>query len=64
MIVKAPSVQPTVLSDNKPQNHRDSPAVRALRWFVRFSNFYGEYAVRSPQERQQWLNKQLVKRSH
>ncbi|MGC1305857.1 MAG: hypothetical protein WA885_01420 [Phormidesmis sp.] len=66
MIVKAPSVQsnlqpagPANLQLNgSQQNHRQSPAVRALRWFWRFSQFYGEYAVRSPQERQQWLAEQ------
>ncbi|MEL6553343.1 MAG: hypothetical protein AAFQ63_07775 [Cyanobacteria bacterium J06621_11] len=44
------------------QNHREAPAMRALRWFWRFSQFYGEYTVRSPQERQKWLNQQQQQR--
>ena len=43
------------------QNHRQPQVVRALRWFWKFSNFYGEYAVRSPQARQQWLAEQRTK---
>ncbi|MEO1399786.1 MAG: hypothetical protein AAFV72_00870 [Cyanobacteria bacterium J06635_1] len=57
MIVKTPS-----LPSEQPKNHREPQIVKALRWFWRFSNFYGEYTVRSPQERRQWVDKQLAKR--
>ncbi|MEL7360194.1 MAG: hypothetical protein AAFV85_18385 [Cyanobacteria bacterium J06634_6] len=40
------------------KDHCTSPAMSALQWFYRFSQFYGEYAVRSPQARQQWLDEQ------
>ncbi|MGB3296887.1 MAG: hypothetical protein WBA76_01365 [Phormidesmis sp.] len=40
------------------QNHRQPAIVRALQWFWRFSQFYGEYTVRSPQERQRWIKDQ------
>ncbi|EDX87070.1 hypothetical protein S7335_4777 [Synechococcus sp. PCC 7335] len=40
------------------QNHRKPWAIRSLQWFWRFSQFYGEYTVRSPQERQQWISQQ------
>ncbi|MEL7067787.1 MAG: hypothetical protein AAGN15_03930 [Cyanobacteria bacterium J06581_3] len=40
------------------QNHYKSPAISTLQWFYRFSQFYGEYAVRSPQARQRWLAEQ------
>ncbi|MEM9907400.1 MAG: hypothetical protein AAF921_20495 [Cyanobacteria bacterium P01_D01_bin.44] len=58
MIVKTPSLQ--------SENHREPQIIKALRWFWRFSQFYGEYAVRSPQERRQWVDKQhsLAKRSN
>ncbi len=55
MIVKAPSVPSQTPSPNEQQNHREAPLMGALRWFWRFSQFYGEYTVRSPQARQQWL---------
>ena len=58
MIVKAPSAQSQAPSFNEQQNHREAPLLRALRWFWRFSQFYGEYTVRSPQARQQWLAQQ------
>ncbi|MFK8184432.1 MAG: hypothetical protein AB8B99_13750 [Phormidesmis sp.] len=38
-----------------PQNHRQPEVVRALRWFWRFSQFYGEYEGRSLQARQHWV---------
>ena len=59
MIVNTPSSRSPI----QPQNHRQPQVVRALRWFWRFSNFYGEYAVRSPQARQQWLAEQRIKRT-
>ncbi|MGB3787266.1 MAG: hypothetical protein WA949_04595 [Phormidesmis sp.] len=40
------------------QNHRRPLIIRGVRWFWRFSQFYGEYTVRSPKERQQWINQQ------
>jgi hypothetical protein len=52
MISNTPSV-PT-----KKQNHRQSLIVRSVQWFWRFSQFYGEYTVRSPKARQQWINQQ------
>lgn len=55
MITKAPSIQPNLPST---ENHRRPLVVRGLQWFLRFSQFYGEYTVRSPQERQQWLAQQ------
>ncbi len=54
MVFKSPSVHPS----SSLQNHRKSLLGRGLRWFLRFSQFYGEYTVRSPQERQQWLAQQ------
>lgn len=60
MIVKAPSVQASLSPSNEQQNHRQPQLVRALRWFWRFSQFYGEYTVRSPRARQQWLAKKQI----
>ena len=31
---------------------------RVLQWFVQFSQFYGEYNSRAPQERYRWLQQQ------
>lgn len=45
-------------SSIKRQNHRKPLIVRSLQWFWRFSQFYGEYTVRSPKERQQWIDQQ------
>jgi len=42
----------------KKQNHHKPLIVRSVQWFWRFSQFYGEYTVRSPKERQQWINQQ------
>jgi len=52
MILNTPSVP------SKQQNHRKPLIVRSVQWFWRFSQFYGEYTVRSPKERQQWINQQ------
>ena len=40
------------------QNHRKPRIIESIKWFWRFSRFYGEYTVRSPQERQQWVSEQ------
>ncbi len=58
MIFKAPSASTHVL----PQNHRKPLFVRGLQWFWRFSQFYGEYVVRSPQARQKWIEQQCEQR--
>ncbi|KPQ36633.1 MAG: hypothetical protein HLUCCA11_05555 [Phormidesmis priestleyi Ana] len=54
MIFKA-SIIPTL---SQPKNHRKPAVVRGLQWFLRFSQFYGEYTVRSPRARQIWLAQQ------
>ena len=46
---------------NPQQSHRKPLMARALQWFWRFSQFYGEYTVRSPQEKQTWSNQQRAK---
>ncbi|MEL7225026.1 MAG: hypothetical protein AAF810_20245 [Cyanobacteria bacterium P01_D01_bin.36] len=51
MIIR-PSSTPSIST----QNHRQPLMIKALRWFWRFSQFYGEYAVRSPREKQIWLS--------
>ncbi|MBE9064360.1 hypothetical protein [cf. Phormidesmis sp. LEGE 11477] len=53
MIVNT-STQPSVT----PKKHRQPRIIRSLQWFWRFSRFYGEYTVRSPQARQQWVEQQ------
>ena len=40
------------------KNHHKPRLIAGIQWFWRFSQFYGEYAVRSPQERQQWVDQQ------
>ena len=60
MIVRPASTVPSV----SQQNHRKSSIAEALRWFWRFSQFYGEYAVRSPQEKQTWLSEQRIEQQH
>ncbi|MEM8503736.1 MAG: hypothetical protein AAF716_11360 [Cyanobacteria bacterium P01_D01_bin.1] len=54
MTLNTPSVP------SKKQNHRKPLIVRDVQWFWRFSQFYGEYTVRSPKERQQWLDQQRI----
>ncbi|MEL6162068.1 MAG: hypothetical protein AAFR18_22900 [Cyanobacteria bacterium J06627_32] len=62
MIVRPSSTVPSVSQQaNLQQNHRKPLIARALQWFWRFSQFYGEYTVRSPQEKQTWSNEQRAK---
>ncbi|MEM9150565.1 MAG: hypothetical protein AAGB19_08940 [Cyanobacteria bacterium P01_F01_bin.3] len=57
MIIRPLSVSRSI----QEQNHRQPHVLRALRWFWRFSQFYGDYAVRSPREKQDWINEQQAK---
>ncbi len=59
MIFKVPSIESLTRISAQQRNHRKAPAIRALQWFWKFSQFYGEYTVRSPQEQQQWIQQQL-----
>ncbi|MGB3572961.1 MAG: hypothetical protein WA783_16985 [Phormidesmis sp.] len=62
MTFKSPSAPSSASQYVSPQNHRKPLVVRGLQWFWRFSQFYGEYTVRSPQARQQWVNEQQKQR--
>jgi len=54
-------IRPPVTTHSIPQqNYRRPLAIAALRWFWRFSQFYGEYTVRSPQAKQTWIAEQLA----
>ncbi len=57
MIVKASNVSAAL----RTKDHRQPAIVKALRWFWRFSQFYGEYVVRSPKDRQIWVDQQRIR---
>ncbi|NEP18030.1 MAG: hypothetical protein F6J97_14180 [Leptolyngbya sp. SIO4C1] len=40
------------------KNQRIAQIAAAMRWFWRFSQFYGEYNTLPPQERHRWVEQQ------
>jgi|GEM_PF-3532280 len=40
-----------------------NPLLRAMKWFWRFSNFYGEYNSLPPSQRNRFVNEQIETRN-
>ncbi|MGD1857253.1 MAG: hypothetical protein ACFB2W_23710 [Leptolyngbyaceae cyanobacterium] len=47
------SINPSSIAakENQPRKR----LIKALDWFVRFSQFYGEYESRAPKDRNRWV---------
>lgn len=55
---------PTQTSLGQEQDASQSQLMKAIKWFWRFSNFYGEYNSRPPSQRHKFVNEQIKARNN